>query len=179
MNIDSKICSHCKEEKPLTDFHKGTGKMQKRSQCKKCSSILYNTPERKLKKNENRQKKRKNDLEYRLKEYELVKNSNRKNPLKYLLRVAKHRAKVRNLEFSITEKDLVLPEYCPLLNIQLQVNDDKLKSNSFSLDRIDNDRGYIPGNVWIISMRANFIKNNANLEELELLVKNLKEKWEH
>ena len=39
--------------------------------------------------------------------------------------------------------------------------------------------GYIKGNVWVISNKANRIKNNATLEELRLLVKNLEDYWIH
>lgn len=35
-----------------------------------------------------------------------------------------------------------------------------------SLDRINPDRGYVPGNVQVISFRANTLKNNATREEL-------------
>ena len=55
-------------------------------------------------------------------------------------------------------------------------NPEQACPNSYSLDRIDSSKGYIPGNVWVISRRANAIKSDATLEELELLVKNLKEK---
>ena len=104
----------------------------------------------------------------------MAKLNNKNNPLKYLIKLAKIRAKDKNLEFSITENDLILPVLCPLLNITLQINEQKSNYNSYSLDRIDNSKGYIPGNVWVISHRANFLKNNASIEELELLVKNLK-----
>ena len=34
--------------------------------------------------------------------------------------------------------------------------------------------GYIKENIWVISSRANILKNDANIEELDLLVRNLK-----
>ena len=40
--------------------------------------------------------------------------------------------------------------------------------NSPALDRIDNTKGYIRGNVWVISHRANQMKVDANIEELKL-----------
>lgn len=48
----------------------------------------------------------------------------------------------------------------------------KVGDNSPTLDRKDSTRGYVPDNVWVISHRANRMKNNATLEEMELLVKN-------
>ncbi len=176
--MSSKICSHCKQNKSLEDFQAGTGKMNKRSQCKSCCKLLYDTPERLLKNSQKRAEKRKNDPFYKEREKELAKINNRNNPLKYLIKLAKIRAKNKNIEFSITEKDLTLPQVCPLLNLVLQINEEKSGHNSFSLDRINNTKGYIPGNVWIISNRANWLKNNASIEELELLVYNLK-KWQH
>lgn len=43
-----------------------------------------------------------------------------------------------------------------------------------SLDRIDSSKGYISGNVKVISKRANAIKNDATLEELLLIVEYVK-----
>lgn len=172
--MEKKTCTNCKEEKELSEFHKGIGKLGRRSQCKVCCKLLYDTPERLKKNKERRAQKRKNDPEYRKREAELAKQWNHNHPVKYLLRAAKQRAKDRNLIFSITEKDLILPTICPLLEIPLQMHREERQDNSYSIDRIDSSKGYIPGNVWIISARANIIKNNATLEELKLLTKNFK-----
>lgn len=82
---------------------------------------------------------------------------------------AQSRSKKSEIEFSITEEDIVLPEYCPILKIKLQENNFSAKPNSYSIDRIDNSKGYIKGNIQIISHRANQIKNDATIEELKLL----------
>jgi hypothetical protein len=37
------------------------------------------------------------------------------------------------------------------------------------LDRIDNNEGYVKGNVAVISFRANTLKNNATAEELRAI----------
>ena len=39
--------------------------------------------------------------------------------------------------------------------------------NSPSFDRIDPTKGYVKGNVIIVSNKANVIKSNATVEELE------------
>ena len=71
-------------------------------------------------------------------------------------------------------KDLIIPEYCPLLGIKLEYEPGRTNnSNTPSLDKIDPTKGYIKGNVRIISYKANTMKNNATREELELFAKNI------
>ena len=87
-----------------------------------------------------------------------------------LLENAKRRAKKKNLEFSIALDDFEIPKRCPLLGIPLQLGGDGLfNMNSPSLDRIDNSRGYVKGNVAVISLKANKIKSDLSIDKLRFL----------
>lgn len=101
------------------------------------------------------------------------------NPKKVILHLAKQRSKKRGIEFSITENDFEIPSHCPVLGIELKHNRPGARSrgstnNSPTLDRINPDLGYIPGNVVIISKRANQIKSNAKYEDIQRVLKWLK-----
>lgn len=87
-----------------------------------------------------------------------------------MLNNARERAKRRGLDFAITVADVVIPERCPLLGISLRRGTAVVGDRSPSLDRKDPALGYLPGNVWVISHRANTIKQDATLEELKRLV---------
>lgn len=91
----------------------------------------------------------------------------RRNPLSKLLQQARARAKEKKIPFDISIQDLKIPSVCPILGILLKVNDGHAKDNSISIDRIVPELGYVRGNVEIISHKANSIKNNATVEELE------------
>jgi len=91
---------------------------------------------------------------------------------KQLLFNAKKRAIKYDLEFNIDITDIDVLKNCPLLEIEMEVNHNHLKDSSFTLDRIDNAKGYIKGNVWVISYKANRSKNNATIEEYEKIVNN-------
>jgi len=93
-------------------------------------------------------------------------------PLKYLYSIAKRRAKARGIEFTMELEELKWPETCPLLEIPLNQLHPDLDYHA-SIDRIDSSKGYVKGNVMIISHRANRIKSNATAQELALLAKNL------
>jgi len=88
---------------------------------------------------------------------------------------AKYRARQKGWDFSIDKEDVVIPDKCPLLGIELVCHRGKgsHQGNSPSLDRIDPSKGYIKGNVWVISNRANTLKNDATLQELKTLVEKL------
>lgn len=49
--------------------------------------------------------------------------------------------------------------FCPVLGVPLV-------DGNTSIDRIDPSKGYVPGNLQIISSKANRMKNNATVEEL-------------
>ncbi len=100
------------------------------------------------------------------------------NPAYYLWRTARYRAKKQHIPFEITPEDIIIPEKCPILNIPLKfkVGTDKggANLNSPSVDKIIPELGYIKGNVRVISFRANVLKNNATIKELELVLKDLR-----
>ena len=102
-----------------------------------------------------------------LKEYS--RNSNRSSPERYLYRTAKERAKKYGLEFSIDVADIVIPSNCPVLGIPLIPFSGKFAHNSPSIDRVDNDKGYVKGNILVVSFRANSLKKDATVDELQKL----------
>lgn len=88
---------------------------------------------------------------------------------------AKHRAKNKDVPFNIDPSDVHIPDFCPLLEIPLvRKTGSGISANSPSLDRINPTKGYVKGNIWVISGKANVIKNNASMEEVRLLLQN----WE-
>lgn len=82
-----------------------------------------------------------------------------------LMRVTKTRCEKLNIEFNLDYNDFIIPEKCPIFNTKLIVGG-KRSNNSPSIDRIDNNKGYIKGNTWIISDRANRLKSNLSKEDL-------------
>lgn len=96
------------------------------------------------------------------------KNYRTMNPEKHLYWLAKSRAKRKNVDFNLTPKDIVIPERCPYLGILLKPTTKRGESRNqtCSLDRIDNTKGYVRGNVEVISWQANTMKNNATPEQL-------------
>ncbi len=97
----------------------------------------------------------------------------RKDPRGTMLSEARKRAARKNIEITITKEDFKVPEVCPLLGIPIFIGDGLHCANSPSLDRVDVTKGYVPGNVWVISYKANKMKNDATLEELRLFCANV------
>lgn len=86
---------------------------------------------------------------------------------------AKKRAKETNVPFTITKEDISVPDVCPVLGIPLEFGGGtgvENRANSPSLDRIIPELGYVPGNIAVISYRANLLKSNGTLEEHKMLV---------
>ncbi len=81
-------------------------------------------------------------------------------------------ARRAGVEFSLEFDQMDWPDICPVLGIPLiyESGHGSNNDNYASIDRIDNALGYIPGNVAVISLRANKLKRDASLEELQLLV---------
>lgn len=136
-----KLCKKCNQEKTEQEFY------SYKYQCKACHHS-YQTKERKKKYMQDHYKKRKET-----------------DPALFMWKQAKHRAKYDydNMEFTISKEDIQLPEKCPYFGVPLSPLDPKW---GYSLDRIDSFKGYIPGNIQVISRLANQMKNAATEQEL-------------
>lgn len=175
-----KKCYMCEEIKDISEF--GKNKANKdgfENRCKKCRNAYAATQREKHREATNARyvEKYHNDPEFKAHRSEIAKQVNKKrkiNRREYLIfNSAKQRSKKENIIFTITENDIFIPEYCPILGIKIELDNPILKYNSPSLDRIYPELGYIPENIRVISARANTMKNDATLEELELFCKNI------
>jgi hypothetical protein len=94
--------------------------------------------------------------------------------LNILLQQAKIRSKKKNAEFNLTLQDLLdlYPQdgMCPVFKMPIQFNTGEDRTNSPSIDRVDASKGYTKDNIRIISWKANRMKSNATLADLEALV---------
>ena len=161
----SKVCGHCKIDKPLTDYTKNNAAGDGlQSKCRPCD-VAYQAKRRV----ENPQKRR--DYE---KQYLNNKRQDFDFRLNMLLNASKQRARNKNREHTITVEDIkaIYPTdgCCPIFGMKLEFNTAGFRENSPSIDRIDSTKGYTPDNIQIISWKANRIKGYATLQELEMLL---------
>jgi len=85
------------------------------------------------------------------------------------LMTVKDRGLIKGLVVSVTAKDLeneLLKSHynCPVTQERLTFSDGLL--SDWSIDRIDNNRGYEPDNIVVVSVKVNQAKSNLNLDEM-------------
>lgn len=81
---------------------------------------------------------------------------------------ARKRALALGLPFSIEPDDIVISAVCPVLGISLTVEGPR--DSRPSLDRILPAAGYTPENICVVSFRANRIKSDSTVDELERIL---------
>lgn len=148
-----KTCGTCKIEKPISEFHKKSAAPDGLSYtCKQCASArtrrLYQ---------ENKEAKQKYAYDKRRGDREGI-----------MLTQAKIRARSLSLPFNIEREDIIIPECCPVfpeLTLTVGAGD-----ASPSLDKLIPNLGYVKGNIYVISQRANRIKNDSTVQELQALL---------
>lgn len=101
---------------------------------------------------------------------ERAKNLIARNPKNNMVDQAKIRARKRGLEFSISSSDFEIPEICPVFGIKLERGEGKQHDASPTLDRLNNEKGYTKDNIKVISWKANRMKGDHTLLELQTLV---------
>jgi hypothetical protein len=100
-----------------------------------------------------------------------IRLKNKQRPWVAMAMRARHRAKQKKLDCNITAEYLqsIWPSnnLCPVLHIPLKnTSKGKPSEGSPSLDRIIPEKGYVKGNVIIVSHKANTIKSDASPKEI-------------
>lgn len=91
-----------------------------------------------------------------------------------ILTATRNHARKRNLEFNLELTDILIPEYCPYLNIPIiRKYGVGRQFDAPSIDRLDSTKGYIKGNIQIISDLANRMKSNSTKEQLIIFATNV------
>lgn len=87
-----------------------------------------------------------------------------------LFRWARQRAKEDNLPFSITMKDIDVSKECPHCGVAFDFGEHRRgHPGTATLDRNDPEKGYVPGNVWVLCGRCNTSKGRRTYDEYEKL----------
>ena len=141
-----KVCNSCEQSLNLNKFsliEKWNPNSDTKNTCKKCSIKIRQT--------------------------EKLNRDWKVDAARLLYKNIKSRCKRMGREFSIDIKDIIIPEKCPVFGFELKREDRETWMCAPSVDRIDSSKGYIKGNVTVVSRRANIIKRDATIEELEQL----------
>ena len=94
---------------------------------------------------------------------------------KKIYNITRNRANRKNIPFEIEYSDIEWPTHCPVFGVELEYTSlDKAKFNSASIDKIFPELGYVKGNVKIISHRANWLKQDSTIEQLEKIIQYMK-----
>lgn len=148
-------CNKCKQfksrenfNKDLSNFHNNRNGLCR--ECKECQKERYNRERNKLKDK---------DFALNYKLYQLFKSSQR-------------RSKVKNMYSDVTYDYIKLlwekqKGLCALTDIPMTFEFYKGRTNTnVSLDRIDSSKGYVKGNVQLVCMVVNQMKNDLSFDEL-------------
>lgn len=145
-----KICTNCKEEKSLEEFPKSYGKNKDGSPTglgRRSNCRLCENARRKA--------------------------SYQSNIRTRLMMNVKARVRKYDIPFDLELSDIVIPDKCPLLEVEFIIGEGNDYAFTPTIDRIDPTKGYVKNNIRVISMLANRIKSNATKEQLLTFTKNI------
>ena len=155
---EGKVCNTCKEHKLLSEFHKNGGCKDGRAyKCKSCKKE-YDKNVCRFKKwfITKRKDAKRSDIDFTIEPTDIP-------GVKIRETITTDRRGGKHKSWEAVE----YPKVCPVLGIELDWGMNGKQPNSPSLDRIDPTKGYIPGNVMMISDLANKMKQNATSEQLK------------
>lgn len=161
MLASNKRCSGCKDYKHPEHFSKSKNtKDGLHNECRACHSV--------------RAKREYADPAVKNKRAAQQQGYRKAHPEANMLVQIRNRCIRSGITFNLTIEDCKIPKVCPVLGILLVSGQVRVSGmhadNTPSMDRIDPTKGYVKGNVRVISWRANHLKNNATRQELEAII---------
>lgn len=105
------------------------------------------------------------------------------SPTKYILRIAKKRAKKDQIKFDLSEKDIkkiIIKQKnrCAYTNIKFKKDFNKsfknrIKNTNFSIDRVNSKKGYVKSNVELVLLAINLMKQDLSKKNFIKLCKRI------
>lgn len=148
ISLTYKVCNLCGQEKEIRHFSRNVSiKSGHCGHCKQCARTRWK---------------------------ESMTNDRR---ITLLINRIRAKCNKEGIDFDLEPSDIIIPVVCPVLGIPLrfgQVNKgytSHIEEGSPSVDRIDPTKGYVKHNIVIVSWRANRIKGNATIKELQRIAK--------
>ena len=113
-------------------------------------------------------------------DYKIIKNKHENDPSYRLFLLARRRTKKKGLNFDLTKEFVkklweIDNKICPILK-EKYVFGIKKKDLNPSIDRFDNNKGYVKGNIKFISHKANAFKGNITNPDIFLNLYNYMKK---
>ncbi len=94
-------------------------------------------------------------------------------PMSYNVRNAKRLSKSKGLEFNLTTEYVYelfneQNEKCALTGVQMSIvwKNNIKKIDQVSIDRIDNSKGYIQGNIQLVALGINYLRNTFEINDV-------------
>ncbi len=171
--MGNRVCSACRVEKPLGDFHNDKNKSQGKSYlCKPCNIAKARdwqsrNAERKLENARRSAANNKHKGTYYVEDLAHLPGNTWQCVATRLIKRAARNAKKRGFEFTITQADilpLLKTGYCPLSGYKFRYTYDAYDPYAPSIDRIDSNKGYTPDNVRVICYILNVGMNQFGLD---------------
>jgi len=171
------VCGLCKKSKTASEFNRNCSKktgFQYRCRC--CEKKIRD--ENRLKRNKQKR------LHYacnkrKISDERKEKYRTTRGIASHLFESSKRRAFKQNVPFTLKKnwvEHLVREvDSCPLTGRRFNFGTGFSTSESRTLDKLVPSVGYIPSNTFLISHKANTIKNNGSLEDLNALIRHLQQ----
>lgn len=182
--MKTKKCSMCGKNKIIDNFYENRTSGGHSPKCKDCTKIYNKLHPQSLEDKKRYNKKwlknrLRNDPDYKKRQYKKEVEKRKKNPARFKAQrffinlYGKNRFKAdETFTVDVLEKLFAETKKCQCCNKELNIKPPKIKGakehNTASVDRVDNEIGYIFSNIAIICQECNTRKRDLSIKDIEM-----------